>query len=362
MNKYRTARVLLLVVLVSLWGGQVTLGISPNEVFRDAQKIVTNDGIQEDGMVLIGGIQQWVSVRGRHRSNPILLFLHGGPGFTSSPVSYFFMKDWEEYFTVVQWDQRGAGKTFAANPPSPSADDLSIERVVEDADEFSRYLCQTYAKKRLVLVSHSWGTILGLKLIQRRPERFYAYVGLGQFVDFARSEKLGFEATLADAQAAKNVQAVAELQAIAPYPDAKRPERNLANLPKERHWLAAFNGYYWHGGFGHGEALAEFSPNYTAADLIARNAGMQRSNQLLWDALGRVNFIEDTRFACPLVFMHGRHDRGTSASILGEWFETLQAPSKKLIWFEDSAHMVYEEEPGKVLVSLVQTVLPLAHD
>jgi pimeloyl-ACP methyl ester carboxylesterase len=323
---------------------------------------VTPDGIQEERFVTIGGIQQWITVRGRRRANPILLFLHGGPGFTSLPVSYYFMRDWEEYFTVVQWDQRGAGKTFAASSTKDSQAPLSIDRVVNDADELTRYLCETYAKQRLVLVAHSWGTILGVKLAQRHPERFYAYVGMGQFVDFSRSEKLGYEATLAAARAAKNAEAVAELEAMAPFPDARHPERNLTNLSRERYWLATYNGYYWRGGFGHGEALATFSPDYTAADLHARNEGMQTSNQALWDALGHVDFTEKTRFDCPVIFLHGRHDLGTSATVLSEWYETLHAPSKKQIWFEDSAHMIYEEEPGKLLVSLVQQVLPLVDD
>jgi pimeloyl-ACP methyl ester carboxylesterase len=331
----------------------------PNDAFAAARKIVTQDGIQEERMVSIGGIQQWITVRGRHKDNPLLLFLHGGPGFTSLPVSYFYMRDWEEYFTVVQWDQRGGGKTYAANSPALVRPTLSIERVVDDADELTKYLCATYGKKRLVLVAHSWGTIIGSKLALRHPERFFAYVGTGQFVQFNRSEALGYQATLAAARSAGNSSAVSELEAMAPFPDVEHPERNLTNLPRERIWLATYDGYYWRGGFGHGEALAQFSPDYTAAELKTRNEAMQFSNQILWGALGRVDLTAIKHFDCPVVFMHGRHDLGTSAMLLGEWYNALDAPSKKLVWFEDSAHMAFEEEPGKFLTTLVNDVLPL---
>jgi len=334
---------------------------TPNEVFQQVGHINTADAIQQQGLIDIGGIKQWVSVRGHHKDNPILLFLHGGPGFTVSPVSYYWMHDWEEYFTVVQWDQRAAGKTFAANDPAVLRPTMNIDRFVADAEELITYLRKTYGKRRIVLMAHSWGTVIGTKLAQRHPDWLYAYVGMGQFTDFERSERLGYEATLAAARAAGNEQAVKDLEGIAPFPDATHPERNLKNLPLERRWLATFDGYYWRGGFGHSEQLSQFSPDYTAADLDARNRGMGFSNESLWEQIGQVNLTTLHDFACPVIFLHGRHDLGTSAQVLAEWYPKINAPTKKLVWFEDSSHMVYEEEPGKLLVTLVNDVLPLTH-
>lgn len=332
---------------------------TPGETFAKTRQIATADAIQEEEFVTLGGIKQWISVRGRHKDNPILLFLHGGPGFTVSPVAYHYMRDWEEYFTVVQWDQRGAGKTYQANDPAALRPTMTIDRMVSDAEELATYLRTTYGKKRIVLMAHSFGTILGAKLAQRRPDLFYAYVGMGQFVDAARSEKMGFDATLAAARAANNAKAVAELQAIAPFPDPTRPERNMQNLGKERFWLATFGGYYWRG-MGHFNDIAAMSPTYNADDLKARDAAQGFSIQQMWDALGKVNLTGETHFQCPVLILQGRHDLGTSAVLAGDWFASLKAPSKQIIWFEDSAHMVYEEEPGKLLVTLVEKVLPLA--
>jgi pimeloyl-ACP methyl ester carboxylesterase len=332
---------------------------TPNDIFRSARTIVTTDGINEQSLVPIGGIPQWVSVRGRHKSNPVLLFLHGGPAFTVSPVSYFYMRDWEEHFTVVQWDQRGAGKTYAASDPAKIKDSMTIDRLVTDAEELIGYLRRKYGKDRVVLMAHSFGTILGVKLAQRHPEWLYAYVGMGQFTDFERSEAAGYAATLAAAKADNNAKAVSALESIAPFPDSKHPERNFENLGTERFWLATYGGYYVHGVFGHNAEIARFSPDYSEAELKIRDEAETFSDTLMWGEVGHVNLMNATRFEVPVIIFQGRHDRGTSSALVDEWFADVKAPRKQLVWFEDSAHMVYEEEPGKTLVSLVREVLPL---
>jgi proline iminopeptidase len=324
-----------------------------------ARTPATPDAIDDQGLVPIGGIPQWVSVRGRHQSAPLLLFLHGGPGFTASPVSYYYMRDWEELFTVVQWDQRGGGKTYAASDPAQVKATMNVERMVTDAEELVTYLRQKYHKDRIVLMAHSFGTILGVKLAQRHPDWFFAYVGTGQFTDPQQSEAEGFAATLAAAKADKNDKAVAALEGIAPFPDREHPERNLQNLGVERFWLATYGGYYAAGGFGHNAEIAQKSPDYTATELKIRDEAQMFSLGLMWEELGRVNLMDATRFELPVFIFQGRHDRGTSAALAGKWFSTVKAPVKKLVWFEDSAHMVYEEEPGKLLVSLANDVLPL---
>jgi proline iminopeptidase len=329
------------------------------QIMQSARTLTGQYAIDERKIVKIGGIDQWISVRGRHRSNPILLFLHGGPGFTVSPVSYWFMRDWDEYFTVVQWDQRGAGKTYAANDPAAVKPTMTIERMVDDAEELTAYLRSTYGKDRIVLMAHSFGTVLGLKLAQRRPDYFYAYVGTGQFLDFQRSEKQGYDATLAAAKAAGDAQAVAELEAIAPFPNPTHPQRNIENLGKERQWLAKYGGYYRAGGVGHNGEIAGLSPDFSAEELKVRDTAQGFGARALWGEIGKLSLMDRTTFGTPVIILQGRRDLGTSSSLVAEWFPKVTAPSKQLVWFEDSAHMTYEEEPGKMLVTLVEKVLPL---
>lgn len=353
-------QLVLIAALASLAAPTPALAETPNEAFRQARTLVSPDAIDEQGLVTIGGIPQWISVRGRHRSAPLLLVLHGGPAFTLSPVSHYYMRDWEEYFTVVHWDQRGAGKTYAANPPDKVAPTLTLARMVADAEELIDYLRRKYEKERVVLFAHSFGTVLGVKLAQKRPEWLHAYVGMGQFTDFQFSEAEGYAATLAAAKADGNEKAVAELSAIAPFPDPARPERNLENLGIERMWLATYGGYFWRGTIGHTARIAAMSPDFTAEELRIRDEAQGFSNRLLWRELGGVSFMDVTKFQVPVVILQGRHDVGTSSKLAAQWFDKIEAPKKQIIWFEDSAHMVYEEEPGKTLVSLVNAVLPLA--
>lgn len=269
---------------------------TPSQIFAEAGKIVTADGIEEQMTVEIGGIRQWVHVRGRHRANPVILFVHGGPAFTTSPVAYHFMRDWEEYFTVVQWDQRGAGKTYAANDPAEVRPTMNVARFVSDAAELARYLRERYGKRKVILMSHSFGTVIGVKTAQAHPELFHAYVGSGQFVHFARSEGQGYKATLAAARADGNKEAVDELLAIAPFPDPERPERNLENLGRERRWLAHYDGYYWRNGFGHNAVIASMSPVYSADELKLRDEAMGFSNETMWRELGTVDLTGATKF------------------------------------------------------------------
>ena len=185
---------------------------------------------------------------------------------------------------------------------------------------------------------------------------------MGQAIDFPKNEALGYQATLAAARADHNEAGVRELEALAPFPDPKDPARNLANLQTERKWLAHYGGAVWTGSedaFGH---LGRLSPDYSDADNSARDAGLDFSLQHLWSAVGSTDFSRLDRLDLPVVFLHGRHDTNVSATLLAEWFARLHAPSKKLVWFEDSAHMPSEEEPGKALVTMVQDVLPLTRE
>src|SRR6185503_19470435 len=141
-----------------------------------AAQAIPAGGIQELKAIDIGGIKQWISVRGRNPANPILLFIHGGPGSAMMPESWAWQRSWEDYFTVVQWDQRGAGKTFSAakRKPDPA---MNIDRMQADAEEVIAYLERTYGKKKIFLMGHSWGSVLGLKVAAHRPDLIYAYIG-----------------------------------------------------------------------------------------------------------------------------------------------------------------------------------------
>src|ERR1700731_2383366 len=133
-------------------------------IIADARKIVTPNGVERLEKVRIGGIEQWVSIRGTDKRNPVLLFIHGGPGYVSIPMSWWFSRGWEEYFTVVQWDQRGAGKTYLINDPKSVAPTLTLERMVADTEEMISWVRKDLGKQKIFVLGHSWGSYLDSKL------------------------------------------------------------------------------------------------------------------------------------------------------------------------------------------------------
>src|SRR5690606_1473130 len=243
------------------------------KIIADMRRIVTDEGVERLEKIRIGGIDQWVSIRGNDRRNPVLLMLHGGPGWVSMPTSWYFQRGWEEYFTVVQWDQRGAGKTYVENDPEKIAPTMTRERMVEDTVEMVAWLRREFGKDRIFVLGQSWGSYLGLELAQRKPQWLHAYIGIGQVTNAPESERRGWAWTLEQARRAGNDEAVAELESRAPYAQGDAPVP-LADLMKQRRWLNFYGGmvHNRHGGEAEGAAV-RLSPEYSDQD-VAR----------IWDA------------------------------------------------------------------------------
>lgn len=327
-------------------------------VMAEASEIVTPDGIQELRTVSLGGMEQYVSIRGADRDNPVLLFVHGGPGAPEMGVGWAFQRPWEDYFTVVQWDQRGAGKTLRHNGEAVSADGLSRDRIIADTIELIAWLRDYLGHDRVVVVGHSWGSVAGFQAALARPDWVSAYVGIGQIVDMAENERRSHERVLEAARADGNETAIAELESIAPYP-GDTPV-TFERIGTERKWVVHYGGlaayrdnadFYFH--------APRLSPAYDRADREAVDAGGRLTVPALLDDLMAVEQGAIDAVDFPVVFFAGRHDLTTPSDLVEAWYARIDAPSKALIWFEHSAHLAPMEEPGRTLVALVDHVLPL---
>jgi pimeloyl-ACP methyl ester carboxylesterase len=332
------------------------------DIIATSRKIVSDHGVEELFSLRINGSTQWLSVRGRDLKNPILLFLHGGPGSPTMPEAYTFQSPWEDYFTVVQWDQRGTGKTYASNDPKALAETITVEQMTNDTEEVIRQLLARYGKKKLFLLGHSWGTVLGVSVAQRHPEWIYAYVTVGQMVNARKSEAEGYQFALAQARAHNNEQAVKELEALAPYPGAQ--PLTLERIGAVRKWLMFYGGLTWgRQDFRYDANAWTLSPEYTDTELDLIRSGSLYSISHLLPELDALNYEHTTTFRCPVFVFVGRHDYAVSHTLSAEWFAHLHAPRKKIEWFENSAHMMMQEEPGRFLYRLITDVRPLAsHD
>jgi len=335
---------------------------SPNAhaILREFNKVVSSNGIDEAKAIEIGGIRQWITVRGRDRRNPILLVVHGGPAAPDLPNRYLFERPWNDYFTVVEWDQRGAGKTYELNDPEKVAPTMRVARMVQDAEELVTYLRTTYGKKKIFALGHSWGTILGLYLAQRRPDWLYAYIGVGQIINMREAEQIAYDWVLSTARKAGDADAEKELEAIAPYPESNGA-LPLEKMNVERKWSVHYGALtFGRQSYNFWENAEKISPDYSETDFKAIDAGSAFSLPKLLLDMASTDFTKLTRLDCPLLIFAGRYDYTTPSQPVQRWFERVEAPSKRWIWFENSAHMIYAEEPGRVLVHLVQDALPLA--
>ncbi len=321
--------------------------------------IVAPNGIEELRPLQINGSTQWVSIRGRDVHNPILLFLHGGPGSPTMPAAYTFQSPWEDYFTVVQWDQRGAGKTFAANDSAALSSTMTMAQMTSDAEAVVQYLQQRFGQRKIFVLGHSWGSVLGVTLARRHPEWLYAYLGVGQIVDMQRSEAEGYQFALAEARAHHNAEAEHDLVSIAPYPGPG--PLTVDRVGVQRKWLNFYGGLtYGRTDFTYDANAWTLSPDYSDTELAAIDAGGLYSLSHLLPTVSTLHFEADTVFKCPVFLFIGRHDYATSHTLAAEWFQHIHAPDKKFIWFEHSSHMVMQEEPGRFLYHLIVDLRPLA--
>ena len=321
--------------------------------FKDAAGRPVPGSVAEAGFWRIGGIDQWVVVRGRSRENPILVVLHGGPGSPEGALFRAFNADLEDAYTVVHWDQRGAGRTYDKATPLES---MTIERFIADLDELVGQLLARFGKAKVVLAGHSWGSVLGVLYAARFPAKVSVYVGIGQVADMEASEAASYAFALKQARERHHRKATAQLVRIGPPPHA------MKQVGTQRRWLMALGG-----AFGPNLTLGRMirraitAPDSSIFDLVKLLQCSMFSTKALWPALMDINFIRDVRrLEVPVFLALGRYDMQVVATVSAAWFEMLEAPSKELVWFEKSGHMVPFEEPAAFDAMMTGKVRPLA--
>jgi len=327
----------------------------------EARAIRSPQGINSLERVRIGGIDQWIEVRGQNVNNPILLFLHGGPGVAFIPLSVEFQGPWEKYFTVVEWDQRGAGKTYASNDKDLQRRTMNLPQMEQDALDVVNYLRARFKREKIFVVGHSWGSVLGLWLAHERPDLIYAFVGTGQVVNMRENAGVIYQTTLEQARKIHNQEAVRELESIAPYPAnmdmrtvliANKWAGELNRIPPDTPDFTDVRRLL-------GDALS--SPEYSLADVRAFIRGSEVSAEALLPELVNLDLKKlGTDFRAPVFFFEGRWDPFCSPSLIWDYSQTVHAPQKGFAWFDHSGHFPFFEEQQKFTDELVQEVLPLA--
>lgn len=300
--------------------------------------------------VSIGGIPQQVWFRGLDRHNPALLILHGGPGASEAALFRHFNGELERHFLVVNWEQRGTGRSFQAGIPPES---MTIAQLLHDLDDVVELIKKRFHKKGVILLGHSWGTALGTIYAHQHPEKVTAYVGIGQAANMPQGERVSYDYALRQAMARGDKKAVEALREIGP------PPHGVDAMLISRRWVERFGGAF-HGDLSTGKLIwaALSTDEANVMDLILFGRGNRFSLERLWQEFSRLDLTRYKTFKMPVFFLLGRDDWQVPATLAASYFESIEAPCKRLVWFERSAHNPPFEEPGRFNSVMIREVFP----
>lgn len=310
-------------------------------------KIRSGNGIDEAIFVRLGGIEQWIQIRGENRSNPVLLTLHGGLALSYMALTPLFRR-WEKEFVVVQWDRRGVGKTYGRNRRSGHGE-MSLKQIVEDGIELTEWLKTRLQRDKIILLGHSMGSIVGVTLANRRPDLFEAYVGSEQVITMERNEATSYEMILTALRILGDEKGIAVLEIIGPppYPNVRlwgAKQQLVKNVdPVYRHIVQRTI-----------PALLFFSPNYTFGDIFDFINGNRFSGEQLfadWMNFDATKF--GNHFEIPVFIIQGENDVMAPTTLVQQWFDRLEAPQKALELIPSTGHLTMFATPDLFLSKLV---------
>jgi pimeloyl-ACP methyl ester carboxylesterase len=327
-------------------------------ILRNSTKIDTANGISSLEKITLGGIEQWIFIRGIDQRNPVLIFLHGGPGEPVMGMSSSRNLDAEliKYFTVVHWDQRGAGKSYSSDIPISS---MTFDRLVEDCNELIDYLRNRFCSQKVFVVAHSGGTSIGIKTAYKYPEKIHAYVGVAQVINDYEQQKISYDFVVAEAEKSGDIKIQNAMKAIGP-PPYDTPEKEF----EKAKYILRYGGFVRsnlskHMGFITLSYLT--SPEYSLSEGLRtiRGKGLNFTMNAMYEEIKNIDFTEEIKAVkIPVYFFQGKYDMITPTVQIEEFYNGLDAEKgKKLIIFENSAHLPIIEEKEKYEKLLVNVVL-----
>ncbi|CAH0246327.1 Proline iminopeptidase [Massilia sp. Bi118] len=306
-------------------------GLLPDSVCTTA-----NNAVDEKGFVRIGGMEQWVRIKGSSCANPVLVLVHGGPGNPTTPWADNVYKAWEKDFTIVQWDQRGAGMTYSRNPPAEDTP-LVLEQLRDDGVEVARYAARRFGKRKVILMGGSWSSVLGMHMAKSNPAMFCGYVSTAQVVGNALSQRASYDATLALARAAGDVDSIGKLEGIGPPPWTNprnpgiirrimRKYEAMSTAPAPKSWWTMSPEY----------ATAKYDADYTAGE----DYSWLQFVGLKGDGIAsKIDLYKlGPKFEVPIYMLQGEQDLLTMPAPSRRYFDFIQAPRKEYVLVPRAGH------------------------
>ena len=348
----------ILAAILILLGALLALSSGTVQPILDKNGNPLKGSLSEKIRVNINGVEQGMIIKSKNISNPVLLFLHGGPGMPEYWMTQTYPTGLEKHFTVVWWEQRGAGLSYSSDIP---AEMMNAEQFISDTLAVTNYLRQRFGKEKIYLMAHSWGSYIGIQAAVRAPELYDAYIGMGQISYQLKSEQLAYEYALEYYKNNGNTNMLQRLAAAPPTLTVPLPA-SYDSLRDE----------YMHGaGIGTTHEMRSvvtgiFLPSwqfreYTLGEKINlwRGKIYSRSRVFnLWDQMQAADLTQQVaKLDLPVYFFHGTYDYTCAYPLAKAYFEKLKASVKGFYTFENSAHSPIFEEPEKVLNILQEDVL-----
>jgi pimeloyl-ACP methyl ester carboxylesterase len=337
--------------------------ISPGKPksFTNENGIILQGSISEKTFVPIGGVKQGMFIRSKNKGNPVLLFVHGGPGF---PNYYLFEKynpGLEDYFTVCYWEQRGGGLSYS---PEVTPESMTLEQFASDAIELTNYLRERFKKEKIYIMAWSGGTTIALPVVSKTPELFHAYIAMAQITRQPESEKIAHQFM---------VKHYSEMNEQKPL----KALQKFNNLETETDLISFFNSVARDNlmhkiGIGTMRNMKSvfkdiFLPVWTCrAYTLKEKYNIWKSKILFLPKTDLKNQALLTDFPevypeikVPVYFMCGKYDLTVNVDLSRDYYNLLQAPLKGFYTFENSAHGPLFEEPERFREILEKDILNL---
>ena len=325
-------------------------------VFNPENVKIENDRIIWEGYLNINNDNQYVLIRGTCPENPILLFVHGGPGYPETGSLIKYNSKLEDFFNVVYWEERASARSYSI---WKNYKNLSLELIKEDMLYLTKYLIDSFNKSKIFVFGHSLGTVICQRAASEHPEYYSAVIGIGTVVDAAKSEIISYNYTLKKAREENNQDAIRELKRLGPPVNGMYKRNNTLSVKRHRNWLFYYGGALY-GVQGYGDKIKSnvYWEGYTKSEVLKYAMGLWLSMQKMWEEYGKINmFNEVPEMEVPYYFLHGRHDYQASFKLAAKYYHFIKAPAKKFYWFEKSGHSPHLQESEKFNKIMIDEIL-----
>lgn len=332
--------------------GVMLIAVISSQFMTYTPHIDGDNAISELCEITVNDSKQWLTLRGKNKDAPVILFLSGGPGGSQMGNARVALSELEDNFVMVQWDQPGSGKSRWAVPRQQ----ITLDRYLQDGHAVTQYLKQKFGKKKIYVIGESWGSALGVLLMQRHPEDYAAFIGSGQMVDFVQTEVDDYKLALKIAKERGDTAKVKQLErrgsppyygdsvifdmlAYLQYLDNEMARRGNINPSKSNIYASVL------------------APEYGLIDKYNWAAGLFRTLDQVFPQLYNINFRKSaTKLEVPMYFLLGRHDLNAPTYLAEEYYQLLNAPKKELVWFEHSGHAPWNTEADRYVKEVKRIV------